>query len=264
MTAPKLSSRERVIDLLAFLMSLLPYRIKRVFKMSIDLSLGFGGGGFDCENEVKTIKQILGYRTEITALDIGANRGDWATAFLKVFRHSKVICFEPDPLSKQYFQVLLDRFPSLELNNIALAERNGNAILYTRDEVWGGASIVSRVRNGFNRKLNVELSTLDSFIDSRELFPDVIKIDVEGAEMLVLQGAINTLSRVSIVQFEFSDLQMASKLYFKDFFDFFTSAGFRLGRITPSGIAWINVYDPLEEYFRTTNFIAHNLRTARP
>lgn len=232
--------------------------------MSIDLSLGFGGGGFNCENEVKTIKQILGHKAEITALDIGANRGDWATAFLKVFPHSKVICFEPDPLSKQYFQVLLDRFPSLELHNIALAERNGNTILYTRDEVWGGASIVSRARSGFNRKINVELVTLDSFMDSRELFPDVIKIDVEGAEMLVLQGGINTLSRVSIVQFEFSDLQMASRLYFKDFFDLFTSTGFRLGRITPSGIAWIKVYDPLEEYYRTTNFIAYNPRTARP
>lgn len=235
-----------------------------MLKVSTDLSLGFGGGGFDCENEVKTIKHILGHKTGITALDIGANKGDWATAFLKAFPQSKVICFEPDPLSKQYFQVLLDRFPSLELHNIAIAERNGNATLYTRDEVWGGASIVSRVRNGFNRKINVEVVTLDSFINSRELFPDVIKIDVEGAEMLVLQGAINTLSRVSIVQFEFSDLQMTSKLYFKDFFDFFTSAGFRLGRITPSGMVGINVYDPLEEYFRTTNFIAYNPRTARP
>lgn len=252
-----------MVRVLSSLFSFLPYRLRRLVKMSIDLSLGFGGGGFDCVNEVKAIKSLLRHKTEIMALDIGANRGDWARAFLETYPNAKLICFEPDPLSKDYFKFLFKKFPSLELHNVAVADRNGSSTLYSKGSLWGGASLVPLYVDAFHLKKDVELITLDSFTSSREIRPDIIKIDVEGAEMLVLKGAINTLPHVSIVQFEFSDLQMASKLYFRDFFDLFSSVGFKLGRVTPAGMAQINVYDPLEESYRTTNFIAYNPRKVR-
>jgi len=251
------SYREKVVLLLALFFGFFPYKFRRLMKFSFDASLGYGTGGFDIKNEVETISKLLSDRSEITCFDIGANKGEWASGILGVYPNAKVLCFEPDLKSIKVFENLLKEFPNLALHNIAISDYEGVASLHTLTDLWGGASLLPQVSLNAGYSKDVQVDTLDNFVLKSGIQPDVIKIDVEGAEMSVLKGASHTLKSVTLVEFEFSDLQMYSKLYFKDYFQFFNELGFELGRITPSGFARIAKYDPVEEFFRTTNYIAY-------
>ena len=50
---------------------------------------------------------------------------------------------------------------------------------------------------------------------------DFIKIDVEGHELAVLQGAVNMINqnRIKVIQFEFNVANILSRVFLKDFYD---------------------------------------------
>jgi FkbM family methyltransferase len=253
----RLSYRERVIYVFSVFFTLFPYRLRRLIKFSIDASLGYGNGGFDFKNEVKSIHEHFGESIDLICFDIGANRGEWARELLRFYPKAKVLCFEPDSTSIEIFKNLLLEFPNLTLHNIARSDYVGTAPLNTMSNLWGGASLIPGLSPNSIFTKDVQVDTIDNFVLKSGIQPNLIKIDVEGLEMSVLRGGIDTLKKVQVVEFEFSNLQMHSRLYFKDFFDFFAESGFKLGRITPAGLVRITNYDPVEEFFRTTNYIAY-------
>ena len=257
MMISRFSYRERFIHVFSVFFVLLPYTIRRLIKFSIDTSLGYGIGGFDFKNEVKSIYKHLGRSVDVICFDIGANKGEWARELFRFYPKARVLCFEPDSTSTEVFKSLLFEFPNLTLHNIALSDYVGTAPLHTISDLWGGASLIRGFAPNSLLTKMVQVNTIDSFVLKSGIQPNIIKIDVEGAEMSVLKGGIDTLRKVQLVEFEFSNLQMHSKLYFKDFYDFFRELGFELARITPAGVVKITNYDPVEEFFRVTNYIAY-------
>lgn len=250
-------TKDSVIQVFGRLFSFLPNRILRFFKISIDFSLGYGSGGFDYKNEISAIKQIIEGIRDPIVFDIGANRGDWTKEFLNQIPNASIFCFEPDPTSKFKIPENIGNQQNVEIHNIALSDFLGKTSLYSTKTLWGGASIIPDEKGQEYSTLEVPVTTLDEFAINNLVYPDVIKIDVEGAEMMVLLGGKGTLQTTSVVEFEFGMTQYKSKFYFKDFFEFFRSCGFEIGRISPRGLKTIRVYDPLEEYFRTTNWLAY-------
>jgi hypothetical protein len=83
-----------------------------------------------------------------------------------------------------------------------------------------------------------------------------MKLDVEGNELAVLRGAEQVLGSVTVVQFEFGGAQIDQRLYLADYCRFFTTRGFDLARLTPSGLTRLKTYEEADEVFRTTNFYA--------
>jgi hypothetical protein len=72
---------------------------------------------------------------------------------------------------------------------------------------------------------------VDAFIERQRLDRvHVLKADVEGHEMPVFQGAVDSLKRrlIDIVFFEFGIHQIQSRNYFIDFFNFFAEFGYRM------------------------------------
>jgi hypothetical protein len=88
---------------------------------------------------------------------------------------------------------------------------------------------------------------------------DLLKIDVEGHELEVLNGAAQALrgNRIRLVQFEFGGCNLDTRTTLQDFFYFFGALDFMIGLIQPAGrVQWLPRYDEFYEQYRTTNFLA--------
>lgn len=120
------------------------------------------------------------------AVDVGANNGTYA--FHLARRAATVLAFEPNPLFSRYLQLMPQ---NVRVEQVALSNRSGVASLSipigARGEAPGWASLEEVP--GANRTIEVLSRTLDSY----SLAPNFIKIDVEGHEFAVLEGAEQTI-----------------------------------------------------------------------
>jgi FkbM family methyltransferase len=160
-------------------------------------------------NELAFVDRFL--RPGMTFLDIGANDGLYTTLASKcIGPHGTVWAFEPS--SRELSR--LER--NLELNHLtarvfplALADSNGPAELkvapYGHEGLNTLGSFVHEIDPGGGEK--VQLARLDDILEQNPLAHlDFIKLDVEGAELRALKGAVRALQRYRpVLLFEVSD-----------------------------------------------------------
>jgi FkbM family methyltransferase len=133
-----------------------------------------------------------------TFIDIGGNKGDFALMAAKVAgAGSRVLCVEPEPTNAEWIRksVALNNY-NVEVHETALSDGQGEAILHL-----GKSSGFHTLLEGLPYReqygtVTVKTQTLDSLLAERGIDRvDLIKIDVEGAEMRVLKGAAQTLAK---------------------------------------------------------------------
>ena len=254
--------RYRIKNLLIKLLSLIPERTTNSLVKALSISQGKGWDG-GLEHEVRVMAGVIKNLNmpDFNAIDVGANEGLWTKEYLKHFPTAKVSSFEP---SKATFETLVQNIrdcSSVTAINKGCGAKNEERTLFY-DKIQSGMASLSRrdlehLGIEFNESETIEIITLDSyFADNLNNAPKVIKIDVEGHELGVLQGATKILSAVEVVQFEFGGTDIDSRTFFKDFWTFFKDNSFNLYRIGPRGLILVNDYTETDEYFSFTNFIA--------
>jgi FkbM family methyltransferase len=126
--------------------------------------------------------------------DIGANNGFISLlGSQKVGAQGYVYAFEPLPYNVEKLQKVVahNKVKNCNIIPVAVSSESGIAELYYSDDKATATPTLMNGQGGM--KVNVRTITLDSFIrDHRQ--PDLIKLDVEGAEALVLEGASALLS----------------------------------------------------------------------
>jgi len=129
------------------------------------------------------------------AYDIGANYGIHALLMSRLVQgHGHVYAFEPVPdiLSQLEQNLTLNRFQNATCLRIAVDDRRGTANFVMGHH--GGAGHLEAVAIGGHGATSVTTVSLDAFVyESGHRAPDFIKIDVEGAESRVLNGAQRVL-----------------------------------------------------------------------
>jgi FkbM family methyltransferase len=144
-------------------------------------------------------------RPGFNIIDVGANIGFLTLNFARLASKGMVYSFEPDSetFSKLRKNVSLNDFRNVRLSRIALGSRAGTGELYKMYESNPGANrILSAKPVSPVRSELVEITTLDH-LDSRESFReiDLIKVDVEGYELFVLQGGYRLIKRCKPILF---------------------------------------------------------------
>lgn len=129
-------------------------------------------------------------------LDVGANVGYHAIRIALREPSARVYAFEPVPLFNTFLQrnVSLNNAGSrIQCLNYGLSNENGSFDFFIAPKNGTNVSL----RNVAERDDAVRIIGLtmkmDDWISNNSVVPDFIKIDVEGAEFLVLQGAVNTI-----------------------------------------------------------------------
>jgi FkbM family methyltransferase len=158
------------------------------------------------------IEVILKYVVERgdTVFDVGGYVGDVAWFMTRcVGPQGKVYSFEPNPESFQALKAKADKHSNLTALNCAIS--NSPALVTLHFGVTEESSQASTIcpdlattdRLGDEIKfVQVQAITLDQFCAEHGLVPSVIKLDVEGAEALVLEGARGILERRPTLIFE--------------------------------------------------------------
>lgn len=131
-----------------------------------------------------------------TAIDIGAFIGDHTHAYIQKAINGaggKVYAFEPNP---QAYECLVRNCPLSVNVNKALGHQNGS-LSFNKTQGNYGASFVSASTSAHDLKTQqVETVRLDDFMETEDVTRlDFIKIDAEGYEPFILQGALKTLMK---------------------------------------------------------------------
>jgi len=134
----------------------------------------------------QTIRELLG--PGFTFLDIGANIGYFSMLAASCLKNTgKVIAFEPVEQNRELFNlsVQANNFQNIELHPYAVSDTEQTFAL----EIGGrnSNSRIISVEGGSVGKPQVTAVPLDNFLHDLTAL-DVVKIDIEGAEPLALQG----------------------------------------------------------------------------
>ena len=153
------------------------------------------------------IKNIFEVKNDAVVFDIGAFKGDTAYFFSKKCSNkARIYAFEPD---ENNYKVLLKIKEKYKLNNVITK----NILLSNAEKE---IDFISMIENTPTIKKNA--ITIDKFVEENNIEKiDYIKMDVEGAEKNILEGAIKTIKKFK------PSLAIAiyhgGKLFMEDFYD---------------------------------------------
>lgn len=134
-------------------------------------------------------------------IDIGANIGLFSVLFSKSKTDGKVLAVEP---TKAAFQRLTRNLQTNNCDNVitfqgALGKEVGEVKMHTipgREE-YSSLEPIKHINAAASPSVTeiVKMETLDNLVKRHNLKPSFIKVDVEGAELEVLSGALETLEK---------------------------------------------------------------------
>lgn len=191
--------------------------------------------GYHEPETVRLIEQLL--KPGMVFFDVGAHIGQYTlVAGRLVGNVGQVHSFEPDPETFRCLSnnVWLNRLTNVSLNQLGLNNEKGSQKLYLASAEGTGCNSMAPPSTNYSsgRTLDIVCTTLDEYVDSKKITRvDLMKMDVEGAELLALRGGDTLLGSgnkpIMILEFE-EARQQAFGNSTRALYDFFRERGYRL------------------------------------
>jgi FkbM family methyltransferase len=164
--------------------------------------------------------------------DIGSNKGDWASTLISNVKEMHL--FEPNQILLHYTMVRYDTLKNVKYNHVAIFSEAKEADFYFFTNNNNGLSSLYYNQYWVDEGLPMQKGktktiTLDSYWQSDKVI-DIVKIDVEGADLDVLLGATGLLSRKQIrfIQIEHSTHYNLAGYTFDDVIDLIHKYGYEI------------------------------------
>ncbi|MDX2089250.1 MAG: FkbM family methyltransferase [Kofleriaceae bacterium] len=234
-----------------------PYRL--LYRVAL-AGMNYGGAGSSASSgDLVALQRIAANRDrQSVVLDVGANVGTYLGQVLATLgTNTRVFALEP---SRTAFEALERRFggtPGVQLSRVGVGAVPGRATL------WGSqaGSVLASIYPSGNESgggEDIEVVTIDEFCAARQIEQiDLLKLDVEGAELDALRGARGLLERgaIGMVQFEFGQPSLGARTFFADLFHLLAPQ-YEIYRVLPRGLERIEAYHETLEVFMSTNYLA--------
>jgi FkbM family methyltransferase len=153
-----------------------------------------------------------------TVVDVGANRGDFSELFLRQFPSATVHALEPVQTTFDRLQERLSSKPRMRFHRLAASDKSGTALIRTFESSEKNTLVTDlkdSLRINAIGEEEIKTQRLDEFFGEIKLQQvDLLKIDVEGFEMKVLEGCGSYLepSRIRYIFYEFHRVREANSL----------------------------------------------------
>lgn len=201
-------------------------------------------------DERQEILALLGgLSPDRVAVDVGANKGSYLWSLGRAVPNGKVVAFEPQPVLADYLKRVCaaNHIQNVVVEAAGVSSRPGTMTLHIPGggSSSPGASLEEPgdVKQGL-RRIEIPVVTLDEYFSGETRKIGALKIDVEGHELSVLQGAANIIARhkpVIVCECEQRHLRNSSVT---TVLEFVCSFGYRGFFSTGKRILPISEFDP--------------------
>jgi FkbM family methyltransferase len=195
------------------------------------------------KNKVKYLIKKHLRKTDITLVDIGANKGDFYKEAKNYLKIKKAFLIEPLPYLEKELNLKYGG-KNCEIISELLSNHVGEKIKFNINEFDETSSILNidnksehlaRIPTKTINQLELISNTLDNICKTKEIFHiDLLKIDVQGAEIFVLEGGQNMLNHTDYIWIEtsFQSLYENSAL-FSDIYSILKKRDFAMIELSP-------------------------------
>lgn len=135
--------------------------------------------------------------------DVGANIGWISLNVSKLKKRVKVYAFEPIPETFNALKenIIINEAVNVKSFNFGFSDEEKETIFYFNPEESVSASEANISKGKRVRKIRCKLKKMDNFTNKKNLKVDFIKCDVEGAEIFVIKGGLETIRKYKPVIF---------------------------------------------------------------
>jgi len=156
--------------------------------------------------------------------------------------------FEPVPDSFGSLKEKIKGMTNVIANNYALGSEKGDKNFY-----FHGASFIRRP-GAREENISVKVDTIDNYISLNNInYVDFIKIDTEGWELEIIRGAVNSLDKISHIQYEYGGTWKDGGYRLQQMVDILIPKGYELFVIVPNGLVRVTDY---QDHFQYCNYFA--------
>lgn len=147
------------------------------------------------------IQRIMKRQPILKIFDVGANRGQVSLYFQKNFSQAQIFAFEPVKNTFLKLEENTKDFNKIKCFQLAFGNTNESKTIFLNNNSEKN-SLVDSLQNQMDNKNNAEkilLRKLDDFCEEEKVdYIDILKMDTEGFELEVLNGACNLLENRKI------------------------------------------------------------------
>lgn len=135
-------------------------------------------------------------------IDVGANHGTWTRETLKYFPNAYYTLIEPQEWLKPSLQDILDTNSKISFNAVGAGAQSGSFMftIVNRDDSCSFRYTEEEAKTAGFKQVEIPIVTLNEMVAKNIAlpFPDLVKIDAEGLDIEVLEGASDLMGKTEV------------------------------------------------------------------